>query len=366
MTRPNNQLATDDEIRAALKACGGNRGKAARMLGISERRLYARLSSILGDIPESSRIRGTSTLYDADGNPKLQWIKADHEKERAAIEAYAMALAQKVPAQKPTAAPKLTEKHLLNLYTLTDCHVGALSWDRETGADWDVDIADRTISEAFRLMIEASPKADACIVNQLGDFLHFDSLAAVTPTSGHILDSDSRYQKVVEVAVRILRRIVNMALDRHRRVHIVMADANHDPVGGTWLRVLFSALYENEKRVTVETSPRPYVVYQHGQTMLAFHHGHQAKMEKLPAVFASEFPDVWGATRKRYAHTGHYHHSRLLEDAGMIVEQHPTIAARDAYAARLGLHAIRAVNGITYHNRWGQIGRISVYPEMIE
>jgi hypothetical protein len=338
------------------------------MLGIRERGLFERLKkmSCLGQPPEGQRVRGTSTLYDADGVPKLQWVKADHEKDREALRIYAEELSRTIPKQKPIAAPKVTQSHLLNLYTLTDCHIGALSWDRETGENWDTQIAERTISECFRLMVESSPKAEACIVNQLGDFLHFDSLVAVTPTSGHILDSDSRYQKVVEVAARVLRRVVNLALENHRRVHLCVSDSNHDPVGGTWLRVLFSALYEKDKRVTVSNSPNPYVAYQWGNTMLAFHHGHQAKFEKLAGVFAAQFPEIWGVTRKRYCHVGHYHHSRLQEDAGMVIEQHPTLAARDAYAARLGLHAIRRVDGITYHNKWGQVGRVSIFPEMVE
>ena len=361
---------TREELADALDRAGGVKAHAARLLGCNEM-TFARhwqAGELVRGPPEGHDVRGISTLYDTDGNVKAQWVKTrvDERQQRQAIEVVAKELARALPRQKPIVASKTTNKHLLNLYTLTDCHVGALAWDRETGENWDVEIAERTIVESFRLMVEGSPQADTAIVNQLGDFLHFDSLASITPTSGHLLDSDSRYAKVVEVAVRTLRAVVNIALERHRSVRVQLCEGNHDPAGSVWLRTLFAALYEKEKRVFVEVSPKAYLAHRHGKTMLAFHHGHLAKFDRLAGVFAAEYPEIWGQTTKRYCHTGHYHHSRVLETAGMVIEQHPTLAARDAYAARLGLHAMRRVEGITYHDAWGQVGRVTVSPEMVK
>jgi hypothetical protein len=129
---------------------------------------------------------------------------------------------------------------------------------------------------------------------------------------------------------------------------------------------MFRALYENEPRVTVIDSEMPYYVYQHGQTMLAFHHGHLKKKDDLPILFASQFPKVWGNTTKRYAHTGHMHHVDEKEHSGITVIQHPTLSARDAYAARGGWISERAATVITYHERFGQVARNTVVPEMFE
>jgi hypothetical protein len=46
--------------------------------------------------------------------------------------------------------------------------------------------------------------------------------------------------------------------------------------------------------------------------------------------------------------------------------QHPTLAARDAYAARGGWMAERQVSAITYHEQFGQVSKITVIPEMLE
>jgi hypothetical protein len=83
-------------------------------------------------------------------------------------------------------------------------------------------------------------------------------------------------------------------------------------------------------------------------------------------LFAAQFPKVWGATQKRYAHCGHRHHTEEKEHSGISVFQHPTLAARDAYAARGGWIAERQVTAITYHDKFGQHSRVTICPEMLE
>jgi hypothetical protein len=180
-----------------------------------------------------------------------------------------------------------------------------------------------------------------------------------------VLDADGRFSKIVEVSVRILRRLVDFALARHEKVVVLMSEGNHDLVSSIWLRTIFRALYENEPRVFVIDSELPYYVHQHGETMIAFHHGHLKKNDALPMLFAAQFPKIWGTTTKRYAHTGHRHHVEEKEHSGMTVVQHPTLAARDAYAARGGWLAERQVSAITYHAKWGQVSKITVIPEML-
>jgi hypothetical protein len=377
------EWATDRqrEVIDAVNTTGGIRS-AARLLGYSSEgsvrnqlKLVVRKAGIHGFSPDydldkptppGQLLKGASTLY-KDGKPVMQWVKTTldlQEVERATREAVA-ALAEDVKREKPVKAPKHTEDALCNLYTFTDCHVGMMAWAPESGEDWDLKIAEETLMGAFEHLIAASPKAQTCVVAQLGDFLHYDSLAPVTPTSGHIVDADGRYSKVIRVAVRVLRAIITKALSRHEKVIVLMAEGNHDMASSVWLRHLFGLLYENEPRVSVIDSEMPYYVHQHGQTMLGFHHGHLKKNEALPLLFAAQFAKTWGATTKRYAHTGHRHHVEEKEHSGMTVVQHATLAARDAYAARGGWISDRQITSITYHDRYGQVARNTVVPEML-
>jgi hypothetical protein len=360
---------SEEECQQALDALeqhGGNQSHAAAALGLSRPTFCHRLRTARAR--SGMVVTGRSTLTDLrTGEPVMEWVKESLDRQRAkeAQEAAYAALAAKLPRIAPSKAPAASDAQLCTVYTLTDCHVGALAWHREGGADWDLQIAEDTLLGCFQHMIAGAPASELAVVNQLGDFLHWDGLEAVTPTSKHLLDADGRFEKVVAVAIRVLRRVIGLALAKHPRVHVIMAEGNHDLASSVWLRQMFAALYENEPRVTVDDSPLPYYALEWGDTLLAFHHGHLKKNDQLPLLFAAQFPREWGRTTKRYCHTGHRHHLEEREHSGMIVFQHPTLAARDAYAARGGWHSMRSATAVTYHRHHGEVSRTSASPEML-
>jgi hypothetical protein len=319
-------------------------------------------------VPETHVARGVSTLYDAQtGAAKLQWLKADldHEARERAVQAALDAMRDKVPKAAPVVRKRANlDAELANLYVITDFHLGMYSWGEETGEAWDLVIAEKLLVDWFGNAIALSPNAEQGILCQLGDFLHFDSLEAVTPTSRHQLDADTRYQKIVRVAIRVLRQIIAMLLAKHERLHVIMADANHDPAGSAWLREAFAAFYAEEPRITVDTSPDTYYAFEWGETSLFFHHGHRRKPESVSDVFAAKFRSIWGKTAHSYAHLGHLHHRKVLEGNLMMVEQHRTLAAKDSYASSHGFISGRDASCITYHKKYGEVGRVTVSARM--
>jgi hypothetical protein len=353
------------ELRTIYEANGRNAQRTADELGVPVSTLKS--SAAYREVRSPFIVTGRSTLRDREGNVVAEWEKTSLDKERAedARQSAFRAMAAKLPRAAPVRAPRAANDDLATVYTLTDAHVGMLAWHREGGADWDLTIAEQTLVGCFAEAIKSAPNAELAIFNQLGDLLHYDSLTAVTPTSGHILDADGRFTKMVEVAVRVLRRIVTILLEKHPRVHVIMAEGNHDMASSVWLRTMFKALYENEPRITVDDSALPYYCYRHGETMLAFHHSHIKKLDQLRAHIAAQFAVDWGLTKKRYIHTGDKHHSAEKDEMGAKLIQHPTLAARDAYAARGGWHSERYMSAITYHKQFGEVGRVTVSPEML-
>jgi len=343
-----------------------NRARQAQLSGLMPQ-VQALLGGASNSPPEGYKLKGTSTLVDADGVARLQWVKTDAslEKLRAAQQAAFEAMCEEL---KPLPPVKLLvtkpERDLLNLFTLTDTHIGMLAWDKESGEDWNLSIAERCLVENLARLIAAAPDAEVGILNQLGDFLHFDSLTPMTPTSKHILDADSRYQKVVQVAVRVLRRSIDLMLEKHKTVHVKIMEGNHDPAGSVWLRVMFTHLYADNKRVTIDESPNPYTIYLHGSTLLGFHHGHLSRMIKLPSVFSQQFRKEWGQSTHTYIHVGHLHHTHEIESPGVNVIQHPTLATKDAYAARYGFLSKRQLTAMTYDKTAGEVKRNIVVPRL--
>lgn len=372
------QKVSDDQIIAALQAHGSRRA-AARALGINPTAIQQReprlalkgwspQHGLTKPVPDGFTVQGVSTLYDQDGVQRLQWVKSNQDAEaiQRRLDAYAAAMAESIPRARPVKAPALTNAHLLNLYVITDYHLGMLSWPEETGDEWDTDIAERMLVDWFGEAIARSPAASRAVFAQLGDFLHWDGMDAVTPASKHLLDADTRFQKLVRVAIRVLRQVIALLLARHDQVHLVMAEGNHDPASSIWLRELFRALYEHEPRISVDLSPDPYYCVEHGLTSLFFHHGHKRKPAAVADVFAAKFREVFGRTKHSYAHLGHMHHVDIKETNLMIVEQHRTLAGADAYASRGGWMSGRDAQVITYHAKRGEVARARVSSEMLE
>jgi len=317
-------------------------------------------------VPDGHKIKGVSTFYDDDGRPVRQWVKSQTDEKRQfeiLIERLEEAH-QDVPRFKPTKKPGKVENSLLSLLTITDFHLGMYAYEAETGDDWDIKIARDVFLNSIHDMVSASPKAGVGMLCQLGDFLHWDGILNVTPQSGHILDADTRYAKLVDLTMSVMAEAVNIMLGHFGRVVIVNAEGNHDISGSIWLRKHLAHLFSKERRVEVIDNDYPYYAYLHGQTMLAFHHGHKMKLPQLHKLFASEprFREMWGKANYTYIHTGHYHHERVVEDGGAIAEQHPTLAARDAYAARGGWVSRRGAKVITYDKIDGEVSRITVRP----
>lgn len=364
-------------IDAAAAAMGIHRSNFGRTLKAVQARAarkgYAPGHDMTHTVPDGFAIKGVSTYYNAEGKPTGQWVKTNQDAERQLelLREAVAALRDDVPRAAPIPAPpqamttSAAASMLCNLFTITDYHVGMLAWDKEGGADWDLRIAEDTLAAAMQHLVRTAPRARVAVVNQLGDFLHFDGLEAVTPTHRHVLDADSRFRKVIGAAIRILRGVIDAALATHDEVHVVMAEGNHDLASSAWLQQLFAALYENEPRVTVNDAALPYYVFQHGRVMLGFHHGHLKKNDGLPLHFAASYPAIWGETVKRYIHVGHRHHVEEKEHAGVKVVQHSTLAARDAHASRGGWHSDRQAIAITYHQDHGEVARCTVTPAML-
>lgn len=363
----------------------GSQGLAATALGVNKKTIWAAKKAVEvkaamhgfapdhdwhNPVPDGYKVKGTSILRDAQtGEARLIWEKseADREKQEEARRIALEAMLEEIPKPEKIKKAKLDySEDLLNQYTITDFHLGMLAWGEETGEDFDTKIAEELLINWFTAAIEQSPNAAVGLLAQLGDFLHWDGMDAVTPESRHLLDADTRFQNVVRVAIRVLRQVVNMMRAKYPHVHIIMADANHDPASGIWLREMFAAMYDGDDSVTVDTNPDTYYCYPWGDVSLFYHHGHKRKVQSVPAVFAQKFRDVWGNSKYSYAHTGHLHYTKVDESNNlMVVEQHRTLAAKDAFASRGGWLSGRSASVISYRKQFGEVGRVTLTPEMV-
>ena len=367
----------------AINECGGNQTKAAKLLGVNIRNVQRCMDRIkkkaaqrgwspnhdmTHTTPDGFHVKGVSTLYDDAGNLKIQWVKTNITLENQ-LKAIVDAIDEKIkelPALPKIKAPKKLNKDLCTLYTITDYHVGMYAWDKEAGDNWDTDIAKEVLINTMSDLMLGSPNAETAILNLQGDFLHWDGLDAVTPTSGHIVDADTRFSLMVELGMDLCINCIEMLLKKHKTVKVIICEGNHDLAGSVWMQKFIKKIFRSNKRVLVDDTAFPYYAHLHGRIMLGFHHGHKKKNTALPELFASEprYREMWGKALYTYIHTGHYHRVEqdMSECGGAIVERHPTLAARDSYAARGGWVSWRAARAITYHFEDGEECRVTRPP----
>jgi hypothetical protein len=62
---------------------------------------------------------------------------------------------------------------------------------------------------------------------------------------------------------------------------------------------------------------------------------------------------------------GHLHSIDVKENPLMIVEQHRTLTAPDAYSSRGGWMSGRDAQCITYHREFGEVSRVKVSYDML-
>jgi hypothetical protein len=376
------QFATPRQLEflEAYEQCGSY-SKAAEFLNINQRTIersmqHLRARAARGGIsPDHDMthpaapgfsVSGTSTMYGPDGDVKAQWVKTRQETDQKIDQLLVILDGYEYKPVPTINAPKSSVSDLLTLYTLTDFHMGMYAWANEAGDDWDLDISVATMLAAIQEMADGSPDSECGILNIQGDFLHWDGLDAVTPTSKHVLDADTRFGKLVDMALDTIVGAIEVLLSKHQKVKVVICEGNHDLVGSLWIRKTLKKLYAKNPRLEIDDTEFPYYAHLHGEIMLGFHHGHKTKNKSLPALFASEprFRKLWGQAEYCYIHTGHYHHTEqdMAEGGGAIVERHPTLASRDAYSARGGYVSWRAAHAITYHKEYGEYRRVTVTP----
>lgn len=312
-------------------------------------------------------LKGKTSWVNAEGRVTQQVImeRADADTQRAILDATIAAIKEDLPRVNIMPAPQGTQANLLNQFTITDNHFGMLSWREETGSDYDLRIAEELLLDWFSAAIDLAPDAHTAVLAQIGDLMHHDALESVTPAHRHVLDADSRLQKVIRVVIRTIRRIIDMLLQKHQHVHVIMASGNHDPASSAWLREMLAVMYENEPRISVDNSPSLYYAYEWGKTALMYHHGHKRGVNNVDAALAGTFRELYGRSKYAYAHVGHRHSDEGRKSGLMYIEQHETLAAPDAYAAGGGWLSGRSAKVITYSKDHGEVGRLTLRPEMV-
>lgn len=340
-----------------------------RLLAKAARVGYAPEASMTREVAEGFIAKRVSTCRDKNGEIALQWViqEPDKEKQLQLVRDLTQDILKDLkplPA-KPFKGHTVESDLMVNI-PIGDAHIGMLAWAEESGADYDLKIAEDLHCKAIDMLIDQTPNAENCTIIDLGDFMHSDNLDGTTSRSGNVLDMDGRYHKVIRVAIRITLYYINKALEKFKYVTFRPETGNHNDVGSIWMQELLTVAYENEPRVIIGAEAANVFFWQHGECYFMSHHGHQIKGDKLYQLLAQTIMDNHIKTTYRKIYLGHVHHKSVNENAICEIQTYRTLAAKDAYAATHGYVAGRSITAETWHKKYGEVSQVVVTIPMIE
>lgn len=353
----------------------GNPSAAAKKLGVDRRYISRAIESmrskamVQGVAPEydlthpiadTQYLKGSSTLYDNDGNLRLQWIKtnAKVEKLEAVAKMIVDELGDRVAVKKNIPRPKgKLSPDLLTVYPIGDAHLGLYCWHEDSEESWDVRTGEDIIRAAFDRLTEQAPPSDYALIANVGDLFHADNSQNRTERSGASLDVDSRWHHIVRVGVRSMIYAIDRALEAHKHVTVINEIGNHDERTSYMLSLALERHYAKNDRCTIDVSPLPYHRYRFGKNLIGVHHGHLMNADTLYRVMAEDWAEDWGETIYRMWITGHIHHKTVKEIGSMVIESFRTLIPKDAYHTGMGYRSGRDIQAITIHRSFGEWSR---------
>ena len=199
----------------------GSFGAAARLLGKdrSNLRKVIRLLEARGEVPWRSKaptpnhieVKNSTVQYNAEGEVVQEWRRQFPSLEL--LNDVVEGLCERVTGKGK--APKIkrrSREDILFEIDIYDAHVGLYADERETlDENYDCNIASRRMIEATQALADRADSPSKCVLVFGGDMLHVDNRTNQTPSSGHVLDADSRYHRIVDYIISACRDCVDIA-----------------------------------------------------------------------------------------------------------------------------------------------------------
>lgn len=341
---------------------------------VSRIKKFAELNTHINNfkVPSGYSVKGTSTLIDSDGDVKSQWIKIDKDQETK-LESLKIAV-QEIVADvneiyKPIDRLNLSDNLLedqISVYTIGDAHIGMYTWDKETGDDFNLEIAEYNLLSIMDRLIESTPATETALIVDVGDFFHSDNQSNETSNSKNKLDVDTRWAKVLKVGLNIMVKLIEKTLLKHDKVIVRNAIGNHNEHSAIFISLFLESYFRNEQRVQIEQSPATFWYFQFGKNLIGVTHGNKIKLNDLGEIMAADCQDIWSSTKFRYWYTGHIHHDVVKELRTCKVESFRTIAPKDAWHTSMGYRSGQDMKSIILHKDFGEIQRITCNIDMIK
>lgn len=297
------------------------------------------------------------------------WLRRKQEKfgDKEALEELKRSMIEFAPKY-----PKLSwhkyQGGMLFEVDLPDLHFGRLTWNEESGEDYDIHIARQTVeSVVAKLLGHTQGHKISKILIPLGnDYFNVNGKGETT-IHGTPQQEDTRWAKTYkrgrELAIWIIDQFAQVA-----PVDVIIVAGNHDEERTFYLGDALECWYNRCNRVSIDNGPKKRKYYKFSQNLLGFTHGYYERISRLPALMPIECASYWADTRFREWHLGDKHHKTDLvfkteEDNGVVIRILRALTTNDVWTDDKGyVGALRAAEGFLWHPQEGLIAQFPVIP----
>ena len=319
---------------------------------------------------ERQQLNSWGSVNNPNAQRKLKLIK---NPSSGVYEDYMRAALDHSPKEHARYEYELKNSGRMMLIAAVDLHLGLLAWHAESGENYDLKIAE----ELYLAMISyyrnwAEKENVEKIMLTVGSDFYNSANQFNTTTKGTMLSEDDRWTKTF---VRGRELIVN-AVEQLRQVcpvEIVVVLGNHSIEREFALGDALYCYFHTCEDVTVDNTPAVYKFSRWGKTLIAQHHGHEAKAKSLPMVLAQDAPPVmWANTKYREWVIGHKHHQKtgyfetVVDQEGVKVRHIPSLVAASRWEHGMGFRSQRECVAMIYDKEFGHMLDIVFKPDMVE
>ena len=252
------------------------------------------------------------------------------------------------------AKPKWTRRknrgELMLEISVPDIHFGKLADGEETGEAYNLKIARSLYLKAHEhILNQACERYDIGQVIQVpsNDIMHFDG-SRYTTTKGTRQDASGTWQRVYMTARKAAVDAVLMCREA-APVRVISHTDNHAQDAAFYLGDALDCYFHADPHTVVDSGPQPYKFHRHGNCLIGWGHGHQAKYPELQAIMARYCPNDYAECPVKEWHLGHLHKEMLIDGwGGMVFRRISSLSGADSWHAGMGYGSQKSAMGFVW------------------
>ncbi|MEG0898473.1 MAG: hypothetical protein RSF40_02025 [Oscillospiraceae bacterium] len=234
---------------------------------------------------------------------------------------------------------------------IADPHFGLLSWEKETGQNFDIQIMKQRFIECVDDIASRITKGrfKKIIIAGLGDILHSDNNSQTT-TKGTLQQVEDRLQKIIFFSLDVFTYMIDTLIQFAPIEYLYLA-GNHDELMGFMFAFALQQAYKNNTNITFDIDPNPFKARLIGKTLLGFTHG-EGKTANSGDWLVNDFRELFGQCCIAEVHQGHKHSQGLKErETGVLIRNITKLCNPSAWEHRMGYRSYTAMFCFVYDDK---------------